>query len=186
MKAMQEVGVHERKIAFALLGRGALALLFALSVLATSRLSLTTLGVLFAVYAIADSAISFFGANQLRRAHNRSVGWVFATEGLLSAALAVIAFAAPGVALLRIIGGLRALAIGGADALWAHRTHESVAVELSGFCSIGLGLLLLVWPGPGVVALPWLIGLPSLVSGGLLVTGAFSELTDQGAVGASA
>jgi hypothetical protein len=186
MKRMPEVGVHERKIAFTLLARGALALLFALAVLATVHLSLTALGVLFAVYAVADSAISFFGANHLRRAHNRSVGWVFATEGLLSAALAVVAFVAPGVALLRIIGGLRALAIGGADAMWSHRTHESVAVELSGLCSIGLGILLLVWPGPGVLALPWLIGLPSLVSGALLVTGAFSELTDEGAVGSTA
>lgn len=181
MKAMPEVGVHERKISFALLARGALAMFFALSMLATpTHLTITTIGYLFAGYAVIDSAISLFGANELRRSRNRSVGWVFATEGLLSAALAFVAFMLPSVILLRVIGGLRALAIGGSDALWSHRTHESVAVEVSGFCSIGLGFLLLVWPGPGTVALPWLIGLPSLVSGALLVTGAFSELTEHG------
>jgi uncharacterized membrane protein HdeD (DUF308 family) len=183
---MPEVGVHERKVSFSLLARGALAMFFALGAIATHRLTIGQLAVLFAIYALADSGLSFFEAYQLGRADNRKVGWLFAIEGLLSAALAVIAFAAPGTILLRIIGGLRALSIGFSDANWAHRTRASLAVEVSGFASILLGVLLLVWPGPGTLALPWLIGLPSLVSGALMVAGAFGELTSEESAHATA
>ena len=51
-----------------------------------------------------------------------------------------------------------------------------LACRSGGIVSILLGLLVLAWPGPGVVALPWLLGLGAMVTGGLLVVGAMTFL----------
>lgn len=176
MEGMQEVGVHAKRVSLELLGRGVLAMLFALGALAAPRMTIRELALLFAIYAVADGALSFFGAAQLRRRNNRKVGGIFAAEGVLSVALAIVAFVVPGVLLLRILGGARAIVVGASDALWAHRAHGRIAVEVSGWASIILGVLAVVWPGPGTVALPWLIALPPLASGALLITGAFGDL----------
>jgi uncharacterized membrane protein HdeD (DUF308 family) len=169
----------ESKLWYGVLGRGAVALLFALLAIGSTRpwLSVRPLAWLFAAYAIIDSGLSVFIAVRGHRKHAVHRDWPIVVEALLSAGLGVVALLLPSVLALRIIGGLRALVVGTSDVVWgAGKEHGDDLIEMAGIVAFLLGVLLLAWPGPATVALPWLLGLASMLSGALLFAGALSKL----------
>lgn len=169
----------ESKLWYGVLGRGAVALLFALLAIGSTRPWLTVghLAQLFFAYAIIDSLLSGFVAVRGHWKHGVQRDWPIAIEALLSAGLGIVALVVPSVLALRIIGGLRALVVGISDVGWgAGRRQGDDLIEMAGIVAFLLGVLLLAWPGPATVALPWLLGLPSMLSGALLFAGALSKL----------
>jgi uncharacterized membrane protein HdeD (DUF308 family) len=171
----------ESKVWYGVLGRGVVALLFAMFAIANPHpwMSAGRLAKLFAGYAIIDSALSAFVAVRTHATHEAQKSGLVALEAALSAALGIVALAVPSVLALRVIGGLRAVVVGASDVLWARRGNVDDLVEMGGIVAIVLGGILLAWPGPATVALPWLLGLAALVSGGLLFAGALSKLRAQ-------
>jgi uncharacterized membrane protein HdeD (DUF308 family) len=166
----------ESKLWYGVIGRGAVALLFALLAIANPWMPFGQLVKLFAVYAIVDSGLSVFVAVRGHWKHGARRNWLVALEAALSAGLGIVALALPSVLALRIVGGLRALVVGTSDVVWASKGNGDDLIEMSGIVAIVLGGVLLAWPGPATVALPWLIGLAAMVSGALLFGGGLSKL----------
>lgn len=175
MEESESLAEHETKLRFVLVARGLVALLFALLALASPWMPVQRLAILFALYALIDSALTFFAATRVRRPRTRGHGGLLVLEGVLSAGVAILALVFPVAHPLRILGGLRGVVIGASDLLWSRHMRTATLVEVAGVAGMGFGALLLAWPGPGVVALPWLLGLSTLVSGALLFAGAMSE-----------
>jgi uncharacterized membrane protein HdeD (DUF308 family) len=168
--------VTETKLWLAVLSRGFVALLFALLALAGATPAIADLARLFAVYALVDGALALYAARRAQKTHAIRHGRVLALEGILDVAVAVAAFAIPGLVALRIIAALRFVTIGASELVWTRHERATELVELSAVASFFVSLLILAWPGTGDVALPWLLGLAALVTGGLDFAGAMSEL----------
>lgn len=177
--------VRETKLWRTVFGRGFLALLFALLALADPWMPVDRLAKLLAAYAFADGALAFYAARRAHRTHAFGHGRALALEGLVGAAVGVAALVLPVVAALRIIGGLRWLAIGASEVVWSRRDQATELVELGGIMGVALGILVLAWPGPALVALPWLLGLAALVSGALDFAGSMSHIRSEVVLGAS-
>ena len=58
-------------------------------------------------------------------------------------------------------------------AVHLHRAHGEWLLVLNGVLSVLFGLLVIVWPGAGVLTLLWLIGTYSIVFGVVLLVLAF-------------
>jgi uncharacterized membrane protein HdeD (DUF308 family) len=96
---------------------------------------------------------------------------LLAVEALLSFAAGVLAWAMPGnvaVAVLFVIA-IRAVVIGAFEVVAALRLGHAVPhpwlLAVSGLLSIAFGIVIASHPGPGVLALTWLVGLYGVVLG---------------------
>jgi uncharacterized membrane protein HdeD (DUF308 family) len=170
--------VREVRLWFLLMARGAAACVFGLVLMSNVRAPLRGVANVFLAYLIADCALSFFAARRAARAgkRRRELALISIADGLSAVAAAVFPAALP----LRIIGGIRGVITGGLHARWSHRMEVSDLLTLGGVAAVGLGVLLLGWPGPGVTALTWLLGLEATVSGALSVAGSLSEIRRVG------
>jgi uncharacterized membrane protein HdeD (DUF308 family) len=106
----------------------------------------------------------------------RFVGWgVSLGSGLLTLAIGLIFLLAPGFIAAAVIWLIAAWAILfgiiellGASA--ASRLDADVTyLRIAGALSLVFGLILLVWPGVGIVAAAWAVGIYFLVTGALLL-----------------
>jgi uncharacterized membrane protein HdeD (DUF308 family) len=166
----------ERDLWLGTLGRGALALLFALLAIANPWMRIRNLAHLYGAYALVDATLAFFLMDHARRRHARDREWSLGVEGIAGVVVALGSFVFPAVTPIRILGGLRGLVVGTSEVVWSRRDSASELVELGGVLACMLGALLLAWPGPATLALPWLLGLLALVSGALLFAGALTHL----------
>ncbi len=168
------IRTHETRLWSTAAGRGFLGVTAGLLFLSNPWLSLRGTANLFMAYALADGALSLYQATCAKRvARPRTMLLVAA---LFDAAAAIAVLVMPAVLPLRIAGGLRAVATGSCDALWTRRQRLSEMLTLAGVAAVLVGGLILAWPGPGTVALPWLLGLQTMISGALLVAGGVSEM----------
>ncbi len=169
--------VSERRLWFAIAGRGLAAAIAATFLFANPWRSIGGTAVVLAAYAVADGASSLYASIRTkksgagRQARLSAGGIVF-----VDLAAAALAIAMPTLVALRLIGALRAITTGALDALQFNRRGASELLSVRGVVAIGLGVLIVAWPGPGSVALPWLLGFEAMVSAGLLFTGGVSEL----------
>jgi len=152
--------------------RGLLALAFGIMALIWPGITLMALVMLFGIYVIVEGVFSLVAAFS-----NRGAGawWVLLLEGIVSIAIGCIAFIWPGItavglmifiALWAIFTGL--LEIGAAVQLRREMQGEWI-LALIGFLSILIGIILIINPAAGVLAVVWLIGIYAIVFGGLLV-----------------
>jgi uncharacterized membrane protein HdeD (DUF308 family) len=167
--------VRETKLWYAVLARGGVSLLFAMIAIASPRLSLRGLATLFALYSFVDGALALFCADRVRRTHVVARGEMLTIHGIIGAITGILALLFPHAAALRLIGGLRAVTVGASEIGWGRRGNTSDLIELAGITSVAIGLVLLAWPGPGTIAVAWLLGLIALVSGALTFAGALSH-----------
>jgi uncharacterized membrane protein HdeD (DUF308 family) len=157
---------------WAVLLNGVLAIAFGAMALARPGATLVVLIVLFAAFCIADGVTALIAAGAVG-ARERPWGHLL-WAGLLSLAAGIAAFAWPGftaVALLLLIAAW-SIVRGVLEIVAAIRLRDLIDDEwrlvLAGAVSVLFGLLLLVWPGAGVLALVWLIGIAALARGILL------------------
>jgi uncharacterized membrane protein HdeD (DUF308 family) len=158
---------------WALLVRGFLALAFGSITWGWPGLTLFVLVLLFGVYAFTDGIFAIVAAVRAARAHER--WWPIAIEGVLGIVAGVIAVLRPGVAALGLVIVIAAwaLATGALEIVAAVRLRKQIRGEwllaLSGALSLAFGVLLLLRPDAGLVAVAWLIAAYAVAYGAVQV-----------------
>lgn len=157
--------------------RGLCALIFGLMALVLPAATLAVLVLLWGTYALVDGLLAVVAGVRIRE--NGKPLWPLIIVGLVGIAAGIVTFFWPGVTALTLIFiiGSWAIAIGVFQIMAAIRLRKQIQGEwlqaLSGLLSIAFGLLVVLRPGAGAIALTWLIGWFAICFGVLLLVLAF-------------
>jgi uncharacterized membrane protein HdeD (DUF308 family) len=152
--------------------RGLAGILFGIITFVWPGLSLAALVLLYGAYAFADGVLSIVSAVRRRGADR---WWLLLLQGILGIGAGLVTWFWPGITALALLAVVAAWAlIGGALQIAAAiRLRKVITGEwllaLGGVLSIALGVLLLVFPGPGALALVIWIGAYAFVFGIVLL-----------------
>jgi uncharacterized membrane protein HdeD (DUF308 family) len=158
--------------------RGIVALLFGIITFIAPPVALLTLVFMFAFYAIADGIFSIIAAFHLRRAPEEAPQqpwWALLLGGILSLIAGILAFLVPAGAAFALLIIIAAWAIvsGVMSLVAAVRLRKVIRGEwllaLIGVLSILFGILLILFPGPGALAVVLWIGAYAFVMGIMLI-----------------
>jgi uncharacterized membrane protein HdeD (DUF308 family) len=153
--------------------RGLAGILFGVLALAWPGLTLLTLIIMFAAYALVAGFASVAGAIHHRRSEDD--WWVSMLLGLVSIGAGTVAVLNPAVTalVLVLVMGANALVTGVLDIFAAIRLRRMIEGEwllvLSGLASVVFGAIVFLYPGAGALALVWLVSLYAIVTGALLL-----------------
>ena len=152
--------------------RGVVALVFGALTIYRPGATLAALILLFGAYAIANGVFTIVAAIANRRGQAHWISML--ASGVLSVAFGVLTFLMPavtGIVLLYIIAGW-AIFTGVAEIITAVRLRRVITGEwlliAAGVVSVIFGLLLVVFPGAGALAVTLWIGTYAIVVGILL------------------
>lgn len=153
--------------------RGVVAILFGLAALVWPDVTLAFLIALFGVYALLDGIFAIVAAF---RAARRDLRWgPLAFEGVLGILAGLAAFVWPSLTALALLYLIAAWAIvtGLAEVIGAVQLREvgggTLWLVLAGVISIIFGVLLILFPSSGALAVLWVIGVYAIVFGILLL-----------------
>lgn len=153
--------------------RGIVAILFAITAFVWPGLTLVTLVLFFGAYALVDGLFSIYtGFTHIGDSRR---WWILALEGLAGVAVGVLTFIWPTAAAVTLIYFIAAWAVvtGVLEIASAIRLRKEITNEwwlaLSGVASIGLGVLLMLQPAVGGVALVWTLAGYAFFFGILLI-----------------
>ncbi len=153
--------------------RGIIAVLFGLAAILLPGITLDILVLLIGAFFFVDGIMSIVTSFGSRRVEQR--WWLSLLEGIAGVLIGVITFFMPGITLVAVILMIAAWALitGVFEILAAVRLRKVITGEwflaLSGIISIIFGVVLLVTPGVGAVALVWILGMYALFFGILLL-----------------
>ncbi len=163
--------------------RGVAAVLFGALTFVVPVLTLAALVLLFGGYALADGVLNLVAA-----ARGRDGGrpwWALVLEGIVSVAAGVVTFAWPGVTtlvLLYVIGAW-AIVTGVLEIVASVRLRKHVKGEvwlaLSGVLSVAFGVVMMIAPAAGALALVLWVGAYAIVFGVVLLALAFRLRTHR-------
>src|SRR5712664_4266228 len=161
---------------WALALRGVLAILLGVAAFVLPGVTLAVLVALFGAYALVDGVLAIIAGVRAAERHERWWSPVF--KGLAGIAAGVVAFVQPALtalALLYLIGGWGIVTgiLEIVAAVHLHRAHGEWLLVLNGVLSVLFGLLVILWPGAGLLTLLWMIGMYPIFFGILLVALAF-------------
>lgn len=158
---------------WALALRGVAALIFGILAFVWPSITLTVLVLLFGAYAITDGIFAIVAA--MNTSGRGSRWWLLLIEGILGIIVGLLAVFLPGITALFLLYLIAAWAIvtgafeiGIAIMLRKEMTGEWI-MALSGIASVVFGILLMLFPGAGALAVIWLIGAYALIFGALLL-----------------
>ncbi len=143
--------------------RGVAAIAFGIMAFLWPGLTLIVLITLFAAFMLIDGVtllVALARGDTATRGHRLAVGLM----GILSIAAGIIAIAVPGLTALSLLYlvAFWAIALGVSQLIAAFRLRRDVSGELwlviGGLLTIVFGVLLLAFPGTGLVSLIWLVG----------------------------
>lgn len=149
--------------------RGLLALIFGILCFVQPDLSLTTLVLMFGIFALADGVMGVFIAVVGRK--EIEDWWVLLLWGLIGITAGVLTFAAPNVTALVLLFyiALWAVVSGVLQVALAIRLRKEVEGELflilAGVISIVFGIILIARPANGALAVVWIIGMFAILYG---------------------
>ncbi len=149
--------------------RGALAIIFGILTLVQPVAALTAFVLVFGVWAFID------GINALALAVTGWRSWQLVLGGLVGIGLGLFTFFRPGITAVGLYAAVSAWAIarGILEIVVAIELRKRVEGELwlvaAGIASILFGVLMIVLPVAGLLALAWLIGVYALAFGVLMV-----------------
>ena len=149
-------------------------------------LSLFALILMFGAYAIVEGIFNIIAAARSRSGEGPR--WLLLLEGLVSIAAGIVTFALPGLTALVLVYVIAAWAMvtGILEIIAAVRVRKQITGEvwwiLSGILSVVFGVLLMIAPGAGALALVLWIGAYAVIFGALLVGLAFRLRRWQSAV----
>jgi uncharacterized membrane protein HdeD (DUF308 family) len=153
--------------------RGIAGVVFGIATFFAPGVSLAVLVLLFGAYALMDGVLAVITAVRRRSVSDR--WWMLLLEGFVGIAAGLATLVWPGItalALLYIIAAW-ALLTGAFEIAAAIRLRKIITGEwllvLSGIASIGLGILLMIFPGPGALVMVLWIGAYAFVFGILLI-----------------
>ena len=162
--------------------RGVLGILFGILALVWPGATIAALVLLFGAYAIVDGVATLYaaitgreGADRGRRPASGGHRVWLTIEGLLGIGAGLVAFFWPGITALVLLWVIAFWAIltGVMEVAAAIRLrkelHNEWLLGLAGVASVLFGMLLLLLPGTGALALIWLIGTYALVFGVILI-----------------
>ncbi|HEV2458713.1 MAG TPA: HdeD family acid-resistance protein [Ktedonobacterales bacterium] len=153
--------------------RGLAAVVFGILALVWPRGALIVLIALFGAYALVDGVLAVFLAFQGRE-NNRNWGWLL-IEGIAGILIGIITFRWPGVTAVVLLAFIAVWAIitGAMEIFEAIELRRTINNEwlliLGGAASVIFGLLLILFPVGGALAVVWLIGIYAIIFGGLLL-----------------
>ncbi|MBU7582982.1 MAG: HdeD family acid-resistance protein [Nostoc sp. TH1S01] len=157
--------------------RGTLAIIFGLAALFWPGITLTALVFLFAAFALGGGillAIAGF-KDHLGNLH----GWLLVIEGAIGVAVGVMAFIWPGITALVLLYLIAAWAIitGIFEIVAANHLRQEIDNEwlliAAGIASLVFGILLIIWPIAGALAILWVTAAYAIVFGILMLLLAF-------------
>ncbi len=168
--------------------RGVLAIIFGILALVVPNITLIVLIAFFGAYVLIDGIIAIYLAIRGRES-NRNWGWLL-VEGIVGVLIGIITFRWPGVTTFVLLAFIAAWAIitGIMEIFEAIELRRVINNEwlliLSGVASVVFGVLLLLFPSAGALALIWLIGIFALLFGILLLVLAWRlrQMLQQGQV----
>lgn len=155
--------------------RGLLAVIFAICVFAWPGIALFALILAFGLWAGIDGIFALFAAFGPNVQHR----WVFVLEGIVGIAAAIVAFRYPGLTGLTLLFLIAwwAIVTGVLEIIAAFQLRQKINDEwwliLAGAASILFGILLLMNPGPGALAVLWIIAIYAAVFGIALIVLSF-------------
>jgi len=161
----------------AVLIRGVVAILFGLATFVAPGISLAVLVLLFGAYAFVDGVLAVVSA--FRRRGETDHWGMMLLEGIVGVGAGLVTLFWPGLTALALLYVIAAWALvtGLFEIVTAIRLrkvlHDEWLLVLGGLASIGLGVLLMAYPGTGALALVLWIGAYAMVFGVLLVGLAF-------------
>lgn len=157
--------------------RGLAAIVFGVLALLWPGLSLVVLVLLYGAYALVDGAFALiagvFGRSSV------APRWWLIIVGLLGIGAGVVTFMWPGITALVLLFVIAAwaIAIGIFEIIGAIQLRKEIRNEwwliLNGLLSVAIGIALFLMPGPGALAVIWLIGFYAILFGILMVGFAF-------------
>jgi uncharacterized membrane protein HdeD (DUF308 family) len=156
--------------------RGVLGILFGLIAFVLPGVTMLSLVIVFAAYAIMDGVFAIIAAVRAAEHHQR---WtLFLLEGVIGILAGVLAFLWPALTVVVFVTlvAFWALFTGGlmlAAAFRLHPDHGRWWFVLGGIASIIYGALLLVAPLLGALVLTWWIGAYALIFGVTMLIAAF-------------
>jgi uncharacterized membrane protein HdeD (DUF308 family) len=150
--------------------RGVAAVLFGLLAVIWPEITVTALVLLFGAYAFVDGVLALGSAIFGDRSAMGRRPWLV-LEGVVGVLTGIITFVWPGVTTLVLLWLIAAwlLVTGVLEFVAAVRLRREIQGEwllaISGVLSVVFGLMLVIWPTTGAVAVVWLIGVYALVFG---------------------
>jgi len=154
---------------WSLLVRGLLAVALGVAAILWPKATLELLFRLVGLYVLFDGIVSLVGAFRARELST------YLVPGLVSVVIGVILLFWPDVTgrLLLIVLGIWAL-FQGATLFWTGRRADANDPERGLAMTIGAvaaiaGMIFVLWPGTGSVAISWVIGIAALLIGALLI-----------------
>ena len=158
--------------------RGLVAIVFGLVALAWPGATLVTLVLFYGVFALIDGVFAVIAA--IRGKGDTGSRWWLAFVGLLGIVAGLVTYFSPGLTALAllVIIGIWALMYGVVEIVGAIRLRKEIDNEwmliIHGALAALFGIIVLVRPGAGALALIWLIGAFAILSGVLLLAFAFT------------
>ncbi len=157
--------------------RGVASVIFGALALALPGIALFVLVFLFGAYCLVDGVFALIGAVREAEAHNRWAHLLFVgIFGILVGAITFFFWQITAFALLYLIAAWAVvtgiLELVGAFELRRHLPGDLWWV-LAGLASIAFGVLLILRPASGALAVIWIIGIYAIVFGGFLIGLAF-------------
>lgn len=157
--------------------RGAFAIIFGIFALVWPGITVGALVLLFGVYAIFDGLVAIFRGFGDRRA---GWGWWVAL-GVTSIIAGILAFAWPGITVMALLWvvAFYAIVFGIFEIGAGWRLRELPGSDwgwtlAGGVLAVIFGLLLIIWPGSGIITLIWLVGWYAIIFGIVLIAGSFT------------
>ena len=151
--------------------RGVAAILFGILALVSPGITLTFLVYLFGAYAFVDAVVllvALIRRDSLVRQHAWATGFMSAA-GFIAAIVTIFSPGITALSLLYIVA-VWAIATGVAQIVAAIEFRKVIDGELwlglGGLLSIVFGILLVVFPGTGLLTLVWIVGFWAVVFGG--------------------
>ena len=154
-----------------LIARGIVTIGFGLLLMLWPGLSLTVFVLIFGAFAILDGGLMLTAAAAAPRGESgRSLALIV---GALAIVAGLFTFMWPGLTelMLLVLIAVRALVLGGAEIatsvyIWRHGARSAAwLLGALAAISIGFGLVLLAFPGTGLMAMVWVIGFFALAVG---------------------
>jgi uncharacterized membrane protein HdeD (DUF308 family) len=153
--------------------RGIAALIFGILAFIWPVKTIVVIGILFGAYALVDGVFAILAAIQAAETQQR--WWPFLIEGIVGIFIAAITFYDIRITLLALYLTIAAWAFitGILELVAAVRLRKLIANEfwliLGGIASIAFGVLMVIYPLAGALAIVWLIAAYAIVFGVLMI-----------------
>ena len=154
--------------------RGVAAVIFGILALVWPAITLGALVLLFGAYALVDGVCALWTAATGGPAASGRRPWLV-LEGVVGVAAGVVTVVWPGITALALLAVIAAWAFvtGVLEIVAAVRLRREIEGEwlmvLSGVLSVVFGILLIINPAAGALAVTWLIGAYAIVFGAVLL-----------------